>query len=182
MSQPFFANYFRQLQSKVAMEESDLELSAQLILSTKMRGGRVYLFGNGGSAAIASHVAIDFTKAAGIPSQCFNEVGLLTCFSNDFGYERWVEKALRYYAAPADLVILISSSGKSPNMLSGAAKARELNLPLITLTGFAPDNPLRALGDMNLWVDSRSYNIVENIHQIWLLAISDRLAGLDCMA
>ena len=108
---------------------------------------------------------------------CFNEASLITCFSNDFGYEHWVEKSLEYYAGANDLVILISSSGKSPNMLNAARKALEMRLPVITLTGFDAANPLRLLGSVNLWIESNSYNIVENVHQIWLLSISDKLAS-----
>ena len=105
----------------------------------------------------------------------FNEADLLTCFANDYGYEHWVAKALEFYADKGDLVILISSSGQSPNMLNGAKQANEMQLPLVTLSGFRADNPLRTLGDVNLWIDSTAYNIVEMTHHVWLLAIIDYL-------
>ena len=105
----------------------------------------------------------------------FNEADLLTCFANDYGYENWVAKALEFYADKGDLVILISSSGQSPNMLNGAKQAKEMQLPLVTLSGFRADNPLRMLGDVNLWIDSMDYNIVEMTHHVWLLAIIDYL-------
>ena len=105
----------------------------------------------------------------------FNEADLLTCFANDYGYEHWVAKALEFYADKDDLVILISSSGQSPNMLNGAKQAKEMQLPLVTLSGFRAENPLRTLGDVNLWVDSTAYNIVEMTHHVWLLAIIDYL-------
>lgn len=178
MAANFFSEYIGTICN--ALKSTDLALleeAALLIGRSKINGGKILIAGNGGSASIAGHVAIDFTKAAQIPAMCFNEASLITCFSNDFGYEHWVEKSLQYYASPKDMVILISSSGKSPNMLNAALKARQMGLPLITLTGFDAGNPLRILGNVNLWIGSNSYNIVENIHQIWLLAICDMLVG-----
>ena len=100
---------------------------------------------------------------------------LITCFANDYGYDHWVEKALEAYADLGDLVILISSSGKSQNMLNGAEKATDMGVSVITFSGFLSDNPLRKLGDLNLWVDSSEYNIVEMTHHVWLVAIIDYL-------
>ena len=122
-----------------------------------------------------SHNASPFTKAARIQAINFNEAALLTCLSNDYGYENWVEKALEFYANPGDLVILISSSGKSLNIINGAEKAKNMKISLVTLSGFSKDNPLRKLGDLNLWINSSEYNIVEMTHHIWLVAIIDYL-------
>jgi len=133
----------------------------------------VILVGNGGSAAIASHGAVDLTKTAGIRSVNFNEAGLITCFANDYGYENWVRKALEFYADEGDLIILISSSGKSPNMVKGGQYAFERGFKLVTFTGFSSSNPLKALGRINFWVESQQYNIIENTHLIWLLAACD---------
>ncbi len=144
-----------------------------MIVEAHVKGRKVIIAGNGGSAAMASHCAVDFTKAAGIRCVNFNETDLITCLANDFGYERWVEKALEFYADSGDLVILISSSGKSMNMVNAARYARGRGLRLVTLTGFAATNPLRQLGDLNFWVNSRSYNVVEMTHHIWLLAVCD---------
>lgn len=123
---------------------------------------------------MASHVAVDLTKAAGVRAITFNEANLITCFANDYGYEKWVEKAIESYAAKDDLVILISSSGQSQNILNGARTAKKMGLKLVTLSGFKSDNPLRALGDLNLWINSHQYNYVEMVHHIWLLAVVDR--------
>jgi D-sedoheptulose 7-phosphate isomerase len=124
---------------------------------------------------MASHVAVDFTKAAGIRAINFNEADLITCFANDYGYEHWVAKALEAYVDPGDLAILISSSGKSPNMLNGARQAKAMGVSVITVSGFLPDNLLRKLGDLNLWADSCEYNIVEMTHHVWLVAVIDYL-------
>ena len=149
----------------------------RLLKATHETNRKTILAGNGGSAAMASHVAVDLTKNAGVRCMNFNEADLITCFANDFGYEHWVAKALEFYAEAGDLVILISSSGRSPNMINAARYARERGLRVVTFTGLAPDNPLRALGELNVWVDSRAYNIVEMTHHIWLLAVCDLIIG-----
>jgi D-sedoheptulose 7-phosphate isomerase len=135
----------------------------------QMRGRKVIVAGNGGSAAMASHVSVDLTKAARVRAVCFNESDLITCFANDYGYEHWLARALQDFGDPGDVAVLISSSGQSPNILNGAQQARTQGLTVVTLSGFLPDNPLRQLGDWNLWVDSSDYNVVESVHQTWLL-------------
>ena len=124
---------------------------------------------------MASHVAVDLTKAARVRAINFNEADLITCFGNDYGYENWMAKALEFYSDRGDLVVIISSSGESQNVVVGARAARELGLQVVTLSGFDTSNRLRKLGDLNLWVNSESYNVVETTHQSWLLAVVDRL-------
>ena len=154
-----------------------LILVRNLILEVN-NNNKILIFGNGGSAAIASHFSVDLTKNAGVRCTNFNEADLITCFANDYGFERWVEKTVDFYGDEGDLLIVISSSGSSKNMLNGIKAARSGNFKaVITLSGFDKDNPLRRLGDINLWVDSRAYNFVENIHQVWLLAIVDLIIG-----
>ena len=174
--QNYFTDYFKHLHNRLKTVNSvDLVHVAQLAFNAHQQKRKIICVGNGGSAAMASHVTVDFTKAAGMRAVNFNEADLLTCFANDYGYENWVAKALEFYADEGDLVILISSSGKSPNMLNGAEQAKSMKLPLVTLSGFQEDNPLRTIGDVNLWVDSTAYNIVEMTHHVWLLAIIDYL-------
>jgi len=170
----YFPRYFRELSEHIGkIDSDDLIRIGELIVKADARGKKIILAGNGGSAAMASHVAVDLVKAAGIRAINFNEADLITCLANDFGYEYWVEKALEFYADDGDLVILISSSGQSKNILNGATKALSLGLKLVTFSGFAEDNPLRTLGDSNFWVDSQSYNHVEMAHHVWLVAIID---------
>lgn len=174
----FFADYFNFLNGKIKDVDLDmLNQATELILSTNRNGGKTIIVGNGGSAATASHVSVDLTKNANIRAVNFNESDLITCFSNDYGYERWVEKALEFYADSEDLLILISSSGSSKNIIRGAQKAKKMGLKLITLSGFDSDNPLRQLGDINFSVDSKAYNIIEMTHTAWLVAIVDRIIG-----
>lgn len=174
----FFSDYFDILSGKVKnVDMGMLNQAVEMIKLTAQNGGKAIIVGNGASAAIASHVSVDLTKNAGIRTINFNEADLLTCFSNDYGYEKWVEKAIGFYADPKDTAILISSSGVSKNIINGVLKAKNMGLKVITFSGFDPDNPLRRLGDINFWVDSKAYNIVEMAHSIWLLAIIDRISG-----
>ena len=176
----FFDRYFGELAGLIAdVDTTALLKAADLIRDTDREGGKVILVGNGGSAAIAGHLAVDLTKAAGIRAVNFNDSSLITCFSNDYGYDWWVAEALKAHADTGDLVILISSSGESNNILNGAITADELGLRRLVLSGFSSANRLRGQGEVSLWVDSSSYNHVENAHQVWLLAIVDYLlAGL----
>ena len=179
-SQRYFPNYFETIAETInGIDPEALERAATMVRQAHDSGKKVILAGNGGSAAMSSHVAVDLTKAAGIRAINFNEADLLTCFANDYGYEHWVARALEFYADPGDLAILISSSGASQNMLNGAEQASAMGLAVISLSGFSPDNPLRRLGDLNLWAASDSYNIVEMTHHVWLLAIVDYLTETD---
>lgn len=175
----WLARYFERYQRSLFGVDvrADLIKMKEMLQTAKGAGRKGIIAGNGGSAAIASHCAVDFTKNAGIRCINFNEADLITCFANDYGYEHWLEKAIEFYADEGDLVILISSSGKSPNMLCAARYAAERGFGVVTFTGFSSDNPLRSLGQLNFWVDSRAYNIVEMTHQIWLLAMCDLIVG-----
>jgi D-sedoheptulose 7-phosphate isomerase len=160
-----------------SIDNKQLVDTAEILKEVKSSGKKIIVVGNGGSAAMASHVAVDLTKAAGCRAITFNEADLLTCFANDYGYENWVEKALNFYADKGDVVILISSSGTSKNIVNGANWAKQNGLSIITLSGFNSDNPLKKIGDINLWVDSKGYNIIEMTHHIWLVAIVDYIVG-----
>jgi len=174
----FFEDYFRTVCEKTAqVEAGSLEAICRYLKEAGEKRRKVIIAGNGGSAAISSHVSVDLTKNAGIRAINFNEYDLITCFANDYGYEKWLEKSVEYYAEPGDVIILISCSGASKNIINAARKAKEMGLTVITLSGFSKDNPLKKLGDLNLWVDCSEYNIVETVHQAWLLALSDKLAG-----
>ena len=166
---------------KNALLETDVSKTIiamkKLLLQMKEQGGKVMIAGNGGSAAMASHVSVDLTKQAGIRTVNFNEADLITCFANDYGYENWVTKAIEFYGDEGDVAILISSSGKSNNIINAASQANKMGIHVITLTGFKQDNPLKKLGELNFWLDSRAYNIIENTHQIWLLMVCDLIIG-----
>ena len=150
----------------------------KIFITTKKNRKKILIFGNGGSAAIASHFSVDLTKNAKIRCTNYNESDLITCFSNDFGYERWVEMAIKYYGNKGDVLIVISSSGKSKNMINACIAGRKKKFSkIITLTGHLVNNPVKKLGDINLWVNSKAYNYIENIHQFWLLSLVDLVIG-----
>lgn len=176
MFSPFYQEYFDELAQRLHDASVDqLDALCHTLTGARERGRKVILAGNGASAVIASHVAVDLTKGAGIRAVNFNEADLITCFGNDYGYEHWIARAIEFYADPGDVAILISSSGRSPNVLNAAMCARARGLGVVTLSGFDADNPLRALGDLNLWVNSHRYNIVETTHQSWMLAAGDHI-------
>ena len=179
MDQEWFANYFELYRKTVCESQPIVELLEirNQVLSVQKSGKKLLIAGNGGSSAIADHCAVDFTKNAGVRTLSFAGAAWVSCLANDFGYDEWVARSLEMHADTGDLVILVSSSGASHNMICAARKARELGLFLVTLSGFAPDNPLRALGNLNLWVNSRAYNVVEMTHQVWLLAVCDAIIG-----
>lgn len=145
------------------------------LINKMSKKNKIILAGNGASAAISSHLAIDFTKAAGVRAVNFNESSLLTCFSNDFGYENWIKRALQYYLLPGDIIILVSSSGKSKNIVNAARFLRNKKNKLITLTGLNIKNPLKKLGNLNFFVNSKNYNVTESTHLIILLNIVEKL-------
>tara|TARA_B100000795_G_scaffold148930_1_gene111541 strand:- start:2007 stop:2573 length:567 start_codon:yes stop_codon:yes gene_type:complete len=177
----FIKNYLQDFIELLKPNDDSVESLIQarnLLLDVTNNKKKVLIFGNGGSAAIASHFSVDLTKNAKLRCLNFNESGLITCFSNDYGFEHWAEKAVDFYGDEGDLLIVISSSGKSENMINAVKAARNGNFhSVITLSGFSENNPLNKLGDINLWVDNKSYNFVENVHQIWLLAIVDLVIG-----
>lgn len=135
------------------------------LLAAAARAGRtVHFVGNGGSAAIASHGAVDFFNA-GMRSLSFNDGAMLTCLGNDYGYEQVFAKPLALLAGEGDLLVAISSGGRSPNILTAVAAGRARGCAVVTLSGFDADNPLRRLGDVNFHVPSHSYGFVECLHQ-----------------
>jgi D-sedoheptulose 7-phosphate isomerase len=176
-SKDYIVKYLKTYNSLINDSEiiDDLIQIKSIFQDTSKKGGKVVLAGNGGSAAMASHVAVDITKNAGIRAVTFNEYDLITTLANDFGYENWISKAIEFYHNPNDIIVLISASGQSQNVINAAIRSKELGLTVITFSGFNSNNPLHKLGDINLWVDSEVYNIVEMTHHIWLLAIVDMI-------
>jgi len=173
-SKKYFNTYFSIIKNSInSIDPSELGEISNLIMQASKLRKKIIIVGNGGSASIASHLTIDLINVAKIKSMNFNETSMITCFSNDYGYENWIVKALDCYANNGDVAIFISSSGQSMNIINGLNKAKEIGLSTITLSGFLKDNPLSSMGDINLWVDSKEYNVVELTHQIWLLSIVD---------
>ena len=173
----YFKKYNKTIYELINNVNSKLiEQSVKLIQKSIHKKSKVYIVGNGGSASIASHVSVDFAKIARIPSATFNNSNLITCFANDYGYENWVLEAIKVYTNKNDLIILISSSGTSNNIVNAAKYCKSNKINLITFSGFNKDNPLSKLGNINFHIDSNKYNYIEMSHHIILLALVDIFA------
>lgn len=136
----------------------------------------IHIFGNGGSASISNHFSLDLNNNSKLKCYNYNDPSLITCFANDFGYENWISKSINKFGKKGDLLIAISSKGESKNMINSVKEAKKKKFKsIITLTGFNKNNSLRKKGDINLWVNSDVYNIVENIHQFYLLLLVDMI-------
>ena len=141
-------------------------------------GNKLIFVGNGGSAAIASHMATDYSKNADVRSLALNDASMVTCLGNDLGYERIFAKQIELYSRPGDLLVAISSSGRSPSILNAVAAARDARCAVVTFSGFEPHNPLRCKGDINFYVASDRYGFVEISHLTICHAILDFLCRL----
>jgi D-sedoheptulose 7-phosphate isomerase len=133
--------------------------------------------GNGGSAGISSHLAIDYMKNGNVPALAFNDAASLTCLANDLGYENVFAKPIDVHGREGDLLVAISSSGRSASILNAVIAARQRAMAVLTLSGFDADNPLRRRGDMNFYVPSDLYGFVEIAHLALCHAILDLKMG-----
>jgi D-sedoheptulose 7-phosphate isomerase len=140
----------------------------EMTRATQDRGGQLYIIGNGGSAGMASHMAADACKNGHLRAMAFNDAALLTATSNDLAYDQVFSLPLERLARPGDLLIAISSSGNSPNIVRALETSRRLSLDAVTLTGMQPDNRARSLGDVNFHVPLTRYGWTESAHQVIL--------------
>lgn len=175
-----FRPYMKNFLDDLDIVKNDLDISAlenfsKLLKRVKMKNKKVLFFGNGGSAAMASHLSVDLMRSLNIKGINFNEADLITCFANDFGFENWISETIKIHCDKEDLIVLISSSGESANMLIAGKIAKKMHIDLVTFSGFEGTNSLRKLGKINFWADSKNYNVVEMAHHIWLLAVVESL-------
>ncbi|MBT9140777.1 MAG: Phosphoheptose isomerase [Dehalococcoidia bacterium] len=147
--------------------------AVDMILSVRSASGKVMLIGNGGSAAIASHMQNDLCKAVGVRAIVFNEPPLLTALSNDHGYGCVFERPVMLWANSGDLLLAISSSGQSENILRAVRASMARECQVITLSGFSVDNPLRRMGHLNFYVPSQVYGYVELVHSVLAHFLTD---------
>lgn len=145
------------------------------LLDIRELKGKVFFIGNGGSAGISMHMTTDFLKNGRVRTHSMHDPATLTCLANDYGYENVFSKQLEMAAEEGDMLVAISSSGRSENILRAVHVARNMGCHIVTFSGFAVDNPLRKLGDFNVYVPCDSYGIVESIHQLILQQIVDEL-------
>jgi D-sedoheptulose 7-phosphate isomerase len=157
--------------------DSGADRVVQRLLTARARGRKVLLIGNGGSAAIVSHLHNDLTKAVGVRTLVFNEQPLLTALANDEGFQHVFDRPIGLWADRGDVLIAVSSSGSSENIVRGAQRALDADATVITLSGFQTTNPLRALGHVNFYVPSTHYGLVEQAHSVLTHYFSDAAAA-----
>tara|TARA_Y100000590_G_scaffold370425_1_gene432243 strand:- start:63 stop:611 length:549 start_codon:yes stop_codon:yes gene_type:complete len=177
MNSSYLSNYLDELKNLIS-NNLNLKLIPKVISILKNIKGKnkIIVFGNGGSAAIANHFMTDVLKNTKIRCISLSDISLITCLANDYGYENLNQKFIEYYGNAGDVLIAISSSGESKNMINACKKAKKLKFKsIITLTGFKKNNNLSKMGNINFWVNSKNYNLIENTHQIYLLSAIDFL-------
>ena len=148
---------------------------------TKHKNNRAQLFfiGNGGSSAIASHMTADFMKNGGMNTYSLYDNAVTTCMGNDYGYEYIFSRPMEFLVREGDLLVAISSSGNSQNIINAIEVAKTKGASVITLTGFLPDNRAKQLGDINVYVPCEKYGIVESIHNLILQQVVDMIMERD---
>ena len=187
--EPFVRSYYQNLKSYIdAFAVTDRKgnhlgfypavmATAEQIASLSSGANKLMFIGNGASQAISSHMSTDFWKTGGIRAIAFTDCSLLTCIGNDFGYDDIFGKPIEMFADQGDILVAISSSGRSPNIINGVNAARKKNCSVITLSGFSSDNPLRTLGDMNFYVPAEAYGPVEILHHSICHCILDAIVN-----
>ncbi len=187
----WFNKYLSMLHDVVSVTQVTNDCGQRLELETSLEsmwtsvshahghGHKTMFIGNGGSAGICSHSAIDYNKNGGVRTIAFNDGAALTCLGNDYGFEHVFSKQVEFHGRAGDLLIAISSSGASVDILNACTTAREMDIAVMTLSGFKPDNPLRKRGDINFYLDSCEYGFVELGHQTIIHAVLDRGMGWD---
>ncbi len=164
---------------KMADYEAGMKLLTDLFREYRQKKSKVFFIGNGGSAAIASHMTADFMKNGGMRTCSLYDAASLTCMGNDYGYEYVFANQMKLLVSPADLVVAVSSSGNSENIIKAIDTAKQLGAHVITFTGFGPDNRAKKAGDINVYVPCAKYGIVESIHNLMLQQVVDTLMDRD---
>lgn len=150
--------------------------AVEVILNVKSKSGKVTAIGNGGSASIAGHMQNDLCQAVGVRAMVFSQAPQLTALANDYGYEHVYARPVALWADTGDLLVAISSSGQSKNILQAVRAASTRGCRIMTLSGFSPENPLRRLGSLNFYVSSSDYGYVESAHSVITHFLTDAAA------
>ncbi len=178
----FIESYINEFGNTINLVENktDKIISICDLLKKIKPSNTIHIFGNGGSATIASHFSMDLTNNTNLKCLSYNDPAIITCFSNDFKYENWVARSIIKYGRKDDIVILISSSGKSKNMIKGIKAARNKKFKsIISFTGFNKKNYLNQNSDISFWVNSKKFNLIENSHQFYLLMVVDLMKKIN---
>ncbi|HLG02075.1 MAG TPA: SIS domain-containing protein [Bacteroidia bacterium] len=167
--------YSKHFESFFASEELRAQMKAAVELIRPVK--RIFFLGNGGSNSICSHMMEDYGKIARYRTYAFSDAPLITCYANDYGYENAMAEWIKLYLDKGDLLIAISSSGESKNIVNAAAATKNQGGKVITLTGFSEGNTLAKMGDINMHLPVKNYGVVECFHQTILHIILDSLNG-----
>lgn len=159
--------------------ETGIKLLIERFLVHKKDSSKIFFIGNGGSSAIASHMTVDFLKNGGMNTYSLYDNAIMTCMGNDYGYEYVFSKPLDFLIEKGDMLVAISSSGNSKNIINAIKVAKQKKIEVITFTGFNKENKARELGDINIYVPCKKYGIVESIHNLILQQIVDCIMERD---
>lgn len=169
----------RKADAKYMDYDEGINFLLEVFLNHKKNNSYVFFIGNGGSSAIASHMTADFMKNGGMNTYSLYDNAVTTCMGNDYGYEYIFSKPMEFLLRPNDLLVAISSSGNSKNICNAIYAAKERGAEVITFTGFKIDNIAKNNGDVNVYVPSEKYGIVESIHNLMLQQIVDMISERD---
>jgi len=172
----YVENYVKAVQGISATGPNGVQLSVddalvrwcKIASRIKKRQSTCFFIGNGASASIASHFAADCLKNAHLRAQNFSDPALLTAIGNDLSADETFSLPLSRYGRRGDLLVTISSSGNSPNILRALATARIIGLKIVTLSAMSEQNRSRLLGDINLYIPSQRYGVAESAHALLL--------------
>ena len=166
-------------QGNAMTPDEGLDAWCDLTRKVKQNNATMFFTGNGASAMMAGHMAADASKNGGFRSQAFNDAALMTAISNDISYEESFALPLGRFADPGDVLVTISSSGNSPNIVRAIEKASEMGLTVVTISGMGPDNRSRGMGHLNFYIPADTYGVVEASHQVLLHGWLDRFMEQD---
>ena len=164
---------------KCSSYDEGIRLLVDMFSEHKIKHSQLFLIGNGGSSAIASHMTADFMKNGGMSTYSLYDNAVTTCMGNDYGYEYIFSRPLEFLARRDDLLVAISSSGNSANIINAIETVRAKGTMVITFTGFEADNKVKQMGDVNVYVPCKQYGIVESIHNLMLQQIVDMIMVRD---
>lgn len=159
--------------------EAGMEKLVELFMDVKKAAKQLFFIGNGGSAAIAGHMTADFMKNGGMKTFSLYDSSVTTCMGNDYGYEYIFSRPLEFLGNEGDLLVAISSSGTSQNIVNAINVAKKKGMKIVTLTGFENNNRICRLGVWNVYVPVSHYGMVESIHNLILQQIVDTILERD---
>lgn len=166
-------------ETKCESYEEGIQLLIDTFTRYKEKKAQLFFIGNGGSSAIASHMTADFMKNGGMNTYSLYDNAVTTCMGNDYGYEYIFSRPLNFLVREGDLLVAVSSSGNSRNIISAIETAHRKRATVITFTGFEANNQAKQMGDLNVYVPCNRYGIVESIHNLVLQQVVDLIMERD---